>query len=92
MNTATYHASPSLGTNFQTTGSDDRQLYSQASAVSQNNALYLTFNVSSMKVLIRDTIFTSPTGDGTAILRGHPSHAKVYPFAGQRKYLHFSVV
>ena len=22
-------------------------------------------------------ILTSPTGDGTAILRGHPSHAKV---------------
>ena len=26
---------------------------------------------------IGDTIFTSPTGDGTSILRGHPSHAKV---------------
>ena len=45
----------------------------------------------STKVLIGDTILTSPTGDGTAILRGHPSHAKVYPFAGQREYLHFSV-
>ena len=31
--------------------------------------------------------FTSPTGDGTAIIRGHPSHAKVQPFAGQREYL-----
>ena len=39
-----------------------------------------------------DTIFTSPTGDGTAILRGHPSHAKVSPLAVQRKYLHFSVI
>ena len=28
------------------------------------------------KVLIEE-IITSPTGDGTAILRGHPSHAKV---------------
>ena len=35
--------------------------------------------------------FTSPNEDGTAILRGHPSHAKVQP-AGQRKYLHFSVI
>ena len=38
---------------------------------------YLSVNVFSTKVLIRDTIFTSPSGDGTAILRGHPSHAKV---------------
>ena len=52
---------------------------------------YLSVNVFSTKVLIGDTIFTSPTGDGTAILRGHPNHAKVYPFAGQREYLHFSV-
>ena len=36
--------------------------------------------------------FTSPNGDGTAILRGHPSHAKVQPLAVQRKYLHFSVI
>ena len=52
---------------------------------------YLSVNVFSTKVIIGDTIFTSPTGDGTAILRGHPNHAKVYPFAGQREYLHFSV-
>ena len=56
------------------------------------NALYLSVNVFSTKVLIGDTIFTSPNGDGTAILRGHPSHAKVQPPAGQRKYLHFSVI
>ena len=43
----------------------------------------------STKVLIGDTIVTSPTGDVTAILRGHPSHARVYPFAVQRKYRHF---
>ena len=57
----------------------------------KKKALYLSVNVFSTKVLIGDTIFTSPTGDGTAILRGHPSHAKVYLFAGQREYLHFSV-
>ena len=38
----------------------------------KKKALYLSVNV-----LIGDTIFTSPNGDGTAILRGHPSHAKV---------------
>ena len=38
---------------------------------------YLSVNVFSTEVLIGDTILTSPTGDGTAILRGHPSHAKV---------------
>ena len=30
-------------------------------------------SVLSMKILIRDTILTSPTGDRTAILRGYPS-------------------
>ena len=53
---------------------------------------YLSVNVFSTKVLIGDTIFTSPNGDGTAILRGHPSHAKVSLLAVQRKYLHFSVI
>ena len=38
-----------------------------------NNALYLSVNVFSTKVPIENTIFTSPTGDETAILRGHPS-------------------
>ena len=45
-------------------------------------------NVFRTKALTGDSIFTSPTGEGTTILRGHPSHAKVQPFAGQRKYLH----
>ena len=58
----------------------------------KQNALYLIVKVFSTKVLIGDTIFTYPTGDGTAILRGHPSHAKVQPLAVQRKYLHFSVI
>ena len=44
-------------------------------------ALYLCSNVFSTKVGIGDSIFTSPTGDGTAILRGHrPNHAKALPF------------
>ena len=55
-------------------------------------ALYLSVNEFSRKVLFGDTIFTPPCGDGTAIFRGHPSQAKVSPFAGQRKYLHFSVI
>ena len=42
-----------------------------------NNALYLSVNVFSTEVLFGDTILTSPTGDGTAILCDHPSHAKV---------------
>ena len=29
------------------------------------------------KILNRDTIFSSPTGDGKTILRGHPSYSKV---------------
>ena len=43
----------------------------------KKKAFYLSVKVCSTKVLIGDTIFTSRTGDGTAILRGHPSHAKV---------------
>ena len=39
----------------------------------KKNALYLSVNVFSTKALVGDT----PTGDGTAILRGHPSHVKV---------------
>ena len=42
----------------------------------KKNALYLSVNVFSTKVQIANTILTSPTGDGAAILRGHPSHAK----------------
>ena len=51
-------------------------------------ALLLSVNFISTKVLF----FTSPTGDGTAIFRGHPGHAKVYSFAGQGSYLHFAVI
>ena len=55
-------------------------------------ALYLSVNVFSTNVLIGDTTFTSATGDGTAILRGHPNHAKVLAIFRQRQYLHFSVI
>ena len=48
--------------------------------------------VFSTKVLTSDTIFTSPNGDRTAILRGHPSRTKVKPRAVQREYLHVSVI
>ena len=51
----------------------------------KKKALYLSVNVLSMKVLIGDTFFTSPNGDGTAILPGHL-------LAVQREYLHFSVI
>ena len=27
-----------------------------------------------------------------AFLRGHPSQPKVYPFVGQREYIHFSLI
>ena len=55
----------------------------------KKNALNLNDNVFSTK---GDTIFTSPSGDGTAILRGLLIHAKVSPLAVQRYYLHFSVI
>ena len=43
------------------------------------NVPYLSFNVSSTKVLIEDTVFfvSFNSGDGTSILRSHPSHTKV---------------
>jgi len=58
----------------------------------EKKALYLSVKVFNTKALIGDTIFTSPTGDGTTILRGHRSHAKALPLAVQRDYLHFSVI
>ena len=45
--------------------------------IQKKKALYLSVNEFSTEVLIGDTILTSPTGDGTAILLGHPSHAKI---------------
>ena len=44
----------------------------------RKKALYFSLlNVFSTRVLIEDTIFKSSKGDGTAIFRGHASHAKV---------------
>ena len=45
--------------------------------------LFLSVKVFSTKVLIGDTISTSPTGDGngTTILHGHLSQAKIQPLA-----------
>ena len=48
-----------------------------ATSTEEKNALYLSVKVFRAKILIGDTIFTSPTRDGTAILRGHQSYAKV---------------
>ena len=52
-------------------------------------SFYSSFNV--FNVLIEDAVVTSPTGNGTVAIIGHPSHAKVQPFVGQRPYsrLHF---
>ena len=57
-------------------------------------ALYLCVNVFSTKVTSWGHYFyVSYLETGrTAILRGHPSHAKVFTFAGQRHYLLFSVI
>ena len=60
--------------------------------MNDKKALHLSVNVLSTKSLIEDmisTIFTSPTGDRTVILRGHLSHMKdQYPLTSQREYLH----
>ena len=39
--------------------------------------LYLSVNVFSTNVLIEDTSFMPPSGDGTDIVGSHPSHMKV---------------
>ena len=58
----------------------------------REKAFCLSSNVCSTKARIGYTIFTSPTGDGTGILRvNRPNHAKALPFAGQRQYLLFPV-
>ena len=54
-------------------------------------ALYVSMYLA-RKYHLGTLYFTPPNGDGTAILRGHPSHAKVQPLSGQREYLHFSVI
>ena len=54
----------------------------------KKKTLYMGVNVFSRKVLVGDTTFTSPTGDGITIFHGHLSLL----FATQRQYLHFSVM
>ena len=45
---------------------------------------FSSVNVLSTKTLSEGSVFTSPSAeDETAILRCHPSHAKVKPFARQ---------
>ena len=56
------------------------------------NALYLSVNVFSTKVLIGDINFSPQLETGPPFLRGHPNHVKVKPLAVQREYLHFSVI
>ena len=51
--------------------------YFSIKMVDKKKALSLSVNVFSTKVLIGNTIFTFPTGDGTTILSGHPSHTRV---------------
>ena len=41
-------------------------------------SLYLCVNVFSAKVVIEDAVFTSPAGDWTVIILGHPSHASTF--------------
>ena len=53
------------------------------------NVLYFSVNVLSKKILIGDTILRLLPETGPPILRGHTSHAKVLPLAGQMQYLHF---
>ena len=53
-----------------------KALYQQHRLKRKKKALSLSVNVFSTKLLIGDTIFTSPTGDGDAFIRGRPSHAK----------------
>ena len=55
------------------------------------NALYLSVNVFSKKILIGTLFLRLLLETGPPFLRSYPSHAKVQPFAAQRQYLHFSV-
>ena len=57
------------------------------------NALYLNVDVFCSKVLTEGTVFfVSNWRRGRHFTYCHPSNAKVYRSAGQREYLHFSVI
>lgn len=47
------------------------------SAIDTKNSHYFSVNVIQYESTNSGHYFTSPTGNGTAILRGHSSHAKV---------------
>ena len=55
----------------------------------KKTVLHLSINVFNVKELNEDTIFYVSLWRWITI--GHLSHVKVLLFAGQRKYLHFSV-
>ena len=58
----------------------------------QKKALYLSSKVFSTKVLIGETIFTFPTGDGMAFYVVVRAMRRSSCFSGQSPYLHFSVI
>ena len=47
----------------------------------KKDPLYFNFNVFNTEVITGDSVFKPPTGEGAAIIRGHPSHSK---FEAQR--------
>ena len=53
------------------------KLFLSYSRYSSYSHISMSVDVFSTKVGYEGTIFTSSTGDGAAILRGHPRHAKV---------------
>ena len=57
--------------------------------VTEEQKLVRTFLSSVVPQII---IFPKTKKSYTTVLRGHRSHVKVSPFAGQRQYLHFSVI
>ena len=59
--------------------------------VKEKHYLLSSAKISGAKVLIQMAVPMPHTGNGTAILRGHPSHEKVKPVVWQRQHLHFSV-
>ena len=61
-------------------------------SVWKKNALYLSVNVFSTEVLIGTLFLRLLLETRPPFLRGHPSHAKVQPFAVEMHYLHFSVI
>ena len=55
-----------------------------------DDTLCLSVDVFCTKVLMGDTIFMSPSGDGAAILLDHLNHTKFLPFAERTLYLYLN--